>query len=105
MNLQHLNEPQQQAVKTVDAPCLVLAGAGSGKTRVITQKIAWLIRQQGYAAHSIRAVTFTNKAAREMKQRATELLSKTEAKGLPGKAFLQDLYDLKKKYEAEFGAR
>ncbi len=82
MNLQHLNEPQQQAVKTVDDPCLVLAGAGSGKTRVITQKIAWLIRQQGYAAHSIRAVTFTNKAAREMKQRATELLNKTEAKGL-----------------------
>jgi len=82
MNLQHLNEPQQAAVKTVDQPCLVLAGAGSGKTRVITQKIAWLIRQQGYLASHIRAVTFTNKAAREMKQRATELLSKTESKGL-----------------------
>ena len=82
MNLQQLNEPQQIAVKAVDRPCLVLAGAGSGKTRVITQKIAWLIRKQGYRASRIRAVTFTNKAAREMKQRATELLSKNEAKGL-----------------------
>jgi ATP-dependent DNA helicase Rep len=82
MNLQHLNEPQQQAVKTVHEPCLVLAGAGSGKTRVITQKIAWLIREENYSASHIRAVTFTNKAAREMKQRASELLSKKEAKGL-----------------------
>ena len=82
MNLQHLNEPQQSAVKAVDHPCLVLAGAGSGKTRVITQKIAWLIRQEGYHASQIRAVTFTNKAAREMKQRATELLTKSESKGL-----------------------
>ena len=82
MNLQQLNQPQQKAVKTVDTPCLVLAGAGSGKTRVITQKIAWLIRQQGYQASQIRAVTFTNKAAREMKQRASELLSKSESKGL-----------------------
>ena len=82
MNLQHLNQPQQTAVKTIETPCLVLAGAGSGKTRVITQKIAWLIRQHGYQASQIRAVTFTNKAAREMKQRAVELLSKTEAKGL-----------------------
>jgi ATP-dependent DNA helicase Rep len=82
MNLQHLNEPQQAAVKTVDVPCLVLAGAGSGKTRVITQKIAWLIRNEGYQASKIRAVTFTNKAAREMKQRASGLLNKNESKGL-----------------------
>lgn len=82
MNLQHLNKPQQQAVKAIDEPCLVLAGAGSGKTRVITQKIAWLIRVQGYKASNIRAVTFTNKAAKEMKQRATELLSREEARGL-----------------------
>jgi ATP-dependent DNA helicase Rep len=82
MNLQHLNQPQRDAVKAVTRPCLVLAGAGSGKTRVITQKIAWLIRDGGYRPERIRAVTFTNKAAREMKQRASELLSSKEAKGL-----------------------
>lgn len=82
MNLQQLNQPQQDAVKTLQQPCLVLAGAGSGKTRVITHKIAWLIRQHGYKASHIRAVTFTNKAAREMKQRARELLTSQEAKGL-----------------------
>ena len=81
MNLQDLNQPQQQAVKCIDRPCLVLAGAGSGKTGVITRKIAWLI-QQGYAAQHICAVTFTNKAAREMRQRVTRLMDRKITKGL-----------------------
>jgi ATP-dependent DNA helicase Rep len=81
LNLQDLNRPQQQAVKCIDRPCLVLAGAGSGKTGVITRKIAWLI-QQGYAAQHICAVTFTNKAAREMRQRVTRLMDRKTTRGL-----------------------
>jgi ATP-dependent DNA helicase Rep len=81
LNLQDLNKPQQQAVKCIERPCLVLAGAGSGKTGVITRKIAWLIHQ-GYAAHQICAVTFTNKAAREMRQRVTRFMAKKTTQGL-----------------------
>lgn len=73
-NLSGLNTVQQTAVKHLSSPLLVLAGAGSGKTRVITHKIAWLIEKMGYAPSSIAAVTFTNKAAREMQQRVGQLL-------------------------------
>jgi len=82
MNLQDLNAPQQAAITCIDKPCLVLAGAGSGKTRVITHKIGWLIDQAGYSPAKIRALTFTNKSAREMRQRITALLGKKSARGL-----------------------
>ncbi|MFQ1042214.1 DNA helicase Rep [Gilliamella sp. CG16] len=77
-----LNTSQQQAVEYVSGPCLVLAGAGSGKTRVIINKIAYLIRVKEYLPRHIVAVTFTNKAAREMKERIAQSLSKQEARGL-----------------------
>ena len=77
-----LNSSQQQAVEHIDSPLLVLAGAGSGKTRVITNKIAYLIQQCGRKAHTIASVTFTNKAAREMKERVMQIIPKAQTRGL-----------------------
>src|SRR5437870_1108802 len=69
-----LNPPQREAIKYMDGPCLVLAGAGSGKTRVITQKLPHLIEDCGYDARHVAALTFTNKAATEMQERIAKLL-------------------------------
>ncbi|MEB3865637.1 UvrD-helicase domain-containing protein [Acinetobacter sp. IK31] len=82
-----LNNKQEEAMKYTQGPLLVLAGAGSGKTSVITRKIAYLVQQCRIPAHRITAMTFTNKAAREMKERVSKLLSREESKGLSVSTF------------------
>jgi ATP-dependent DNA helicase Rep len=77
-----LNSQQMAAVNYIDGPLLVLAGAGSGKTRVITQKIGYLINTCGYAANNVYAVTFTNKTANEMRSRVTAVLPVSKRRGL-----------------------
>ena len=96
-----LNPQQQQAVEYVSGPCLVLAGAGSGKTRVIINKIAHLIEHCVYLPKQIAAVTFTNKAAREMKERVAHSIGKEKSKGLIVSTFHTLGFDIiKREYKA-----
>ncbi len=77
-----LNPAQQEAISYLDGPLLVLAGAGSGKTRVIVQKLAYLVEKCGYSPRNVAAITFTNKSANEMRERVSKLLSSKDAKGM-----------------------
>ena len=80
--LSNLNEKQQEAVLHINGPLLIVAGAGSGKTKVLTSRIAHIIRSHKAFSNQVLAVTFTNKAAKEMQIRISKLLKK-EATGLP----------------------
>lgn len=80
MKIEDLNKEQQQAVLKTDGPTLILAGAGSGKTRVLTTKIAYLIDDIGVSPYNILAITFTNKAAKEMNDRLYHMIGETSKK-------------------------
>ncbi len=104
LNLDSLNPQQRKAVTTTHGPILLLAGAGSGKTRVIIQRVAYLIQQKQIPPSQILAVTFTNKAATEMQERLTQML-KGAQKGMQVSTFHSLCVKILRKYIAHLGYR
>ncbi|HBF07666.1 MAG: UvrD-helicase domain-containing protein [Pseudomonadota bacterium] len=105
MDLSHLNQAQRDATMLIDRPSLVLAGAGTGKTRVITHKIAYMVLACGIPARNILSVTFTNKAAREMKERVGHLLQRKDMRGLRVSTFHQFGLDVIKAHLTDLGLK
>ena len=102
MNLTNLNDRQIEAVKTIDGPLLVLAGAGSGKTKVLTTRIAFLISEMGISPYNILAITFTNKAAKEMQGRVFDMLGE-DARKIQISTFHSFGVSILRKYYKELG--
>ena len=97
--LEGLNEKQKEAVVTTEGPVLVLAGAGSGKTKVLTTRIAYLIQEKNISPFHILAITFTNKAAKEMKERVVKILGSIGQDMQISTFHSFGLYILRKNYE------